>query len=274
MTEKGKIVLTIVGLAEDNGDVEFKSFLEQLELVRRAIHETKRIIFNDDENKKIAYFKVTDLSHQSPAKIVLEAVPYSVETTNQTEELVNEFFNSLSEIEQGRLPKRFDFEAIDAFREMSRPVNNKKIDLFTISRNGDVHTNINEFPIKIDAILGPDVLEYGSAKGRLEYLNLHERANIFYIYSTHELPKIKCRFPSKLRADVIKAIDKYVTVYGTKKFKPNIKSYNPYEILVDNVVIHPDVNELPKLIDLFGTAPDATGDKSSEEFVRGIRDEW
>jgi len=32
--------------------------------------------------------------------------------------------------------------------------------------------------------------------------------------------------------------------------------------------------ELPSLRELYGIAPNITGDKSSEQFVREIRDEW
>ncbi len=160
------------------------------------------------------------------------------------------------------------------YKKMSKPVANKKIEQFIISRNGNKPTLINELPAKIDLLLGPDASEFGSAKGRLEYLNLHGMANVFYIYPPHNLSKIKCRFSKKLRASVIASIDKNVTVYGIKKYKPNIKSYNPYEIMVEDINVHPNSEQLPKLSDLYGIAPDATGNKTSEDFIRGIRDDW
>jgi hypothetical protein len=274
MSGKNCITLTIVGLQKDAGDVEFKSFLNQLNLVRKALNETERITFQGDEKKNIAYFKVSNLSHESPAKIILEAVPYSIDTISSTKKLVDKFFLSLDEIDSGKMPGGFDYVALDAFKGMSKLIENKKIERLHISRNGGKKTQLNEFHAKIDLILGPDVSEFGSAKGRMEYLNLHGRANLFYIYPSHNLPKIKCLFRKKIRHDVINSIDKFVTVYGKKKFKPNITSYNPYEIVVDMIEIHPNIDQLPMLEDLIGISPNATGDKTSEDFVRGIRDEW
>ena len=38
--------------------------------------------------------------------------------------------------------------------------------------------------------------------------------------------------------------------------------------------VFPPASTLPSLRDLYGIAPNATGDLTTEEFVRQLRDEW
>ena len=273
MNESNRITLTIVGLDKDNGDVELKAFLNQLDLFKKTLDETKRVLIGDDPANKVAYFKLVDLTHKSPARLVFEAVPITEKDTEKATALVDKLFNSIEEIDEGKIPRGFDYQAFEAYKNLPKLVVTKRIERIAITRNGDKPKPIETLPGKIDVILGPDEVESGSATGRLEYLNLHGNLNVFNIYPPHRLPKIKCRFPKSLRADVIRAIDKNVMVFGEKKFKPNIKDYHPYEMKAESIEILPDEN-LPKLGDLKGIAPKATGDKSSEEFIRGLRDGW
>ena len=115
--------------------------------------------------------------------------------------------------------------------------------------------------------------EFGAYTGMLEAINIHNQ-NIFYIYPASHLPKLKCSFPENLRTEVIAAIGKYVTVLGEKKFKPSIGDAIPYEMHAREIEVHPDEDELPTLMALKGLAPDITEGKTSEVFIREIRDEW
>ena len=48
----------------------------------------------------------------------------------------------------------------------------------------------------------------------------------------------------------------------------------PYEIEASSMQILPDTKELPSLYDLHGIAPNATGNKTTEQHIRDLRDEW
>jgi hypothetical protein len=85
---------------------------------------------------------------------------------------------------------------------------------------------------------------------------------------------LKCSFSKEIRAEAISAIGKYVTVIGEKRLKPNITDALPYEMAAKEIVVHQDEQTLPTLKELKGIAPNITGDKPSEDFIRGIRDEW
>ena len=63
----------------------------------------------------------------------------------------------------------------------------------------------------------------------------------------------------------------YVNVKG-KVFYKSISKY-PYKIVADAIDIYPPENELSKLSELRGIEPGLTGDMTTEEFIRSIREE-
>lgn len=273
MADDKRITLRIVGQEEDRGDVRFNDFIKQLGILRSALSETERVALGKKSKKKSVYYKVVDLSHNSPAAVVLEAVPVKAQE-DKAGEVVDAFFENLDKIEQGIIPSGFDYEAIQAFKEIPSLYEKKRLSEITISRNGDQGRILNKLSQRVDEILGPDEYEYGSLTGMLEQINLHSNQNVFTIYPTSQRPKLRCKFPQDLRKDAIQAVGQYVNVSGKLKFKPKLDISYPYEVIVSEIEIYRPENELPTLASLGGIAPDATGDVASEDFVREMRDEW
>ena len=110
-----------------------------------------------------------------------------------------------------------------------------------------------------------------SVTGTLEQINIHDK-NIFYLYPTTRVGKIKCLFSTRFRKKAIEAIDQYVEVYGRLKYKKGMRL--PYEVLVSSISIYPPEEELPNLNDLKGIAPGMLEGKSTEEFLWEVRNEW
>ena len=79
-----------------------------------------------------------------------------------------------------------------------------------------------------------------------------------------------CRFTRSLRDKVVRAVGQYVTVYGELRFKQ--WDNFPYAIVAEDLEPHPPASELPRLADLRGMAPNATGDLASEDFVDRLRE--
>jgi hypothetical protein len=128
-----------------------------------------------------------------------------------------------------------------------------------------------KFRANMDKIIGPDEIELGSIRGMLEAINLHNtnRCNVFPLVGPK---KVVCTFPQHLRPQIIAGIDRYVSVIGTLQYKQ--WSMYPHAIDVSEIEVLPVDADLPTLADLRGSAPDATGDMSSEDFVEALRDEW
>ena len=126
--------------------------------------------------------------------------------------------------------------------------------------------------VAINVILAPEETSLGYVEGRLEAINLHDDANVFYIYPIVGPTKIRCGFPSELRDEAVRALDHEVRVQGTLCYKS--RASFPYRIDAEALTVIPDESELPSLMDLRGIAPNATDGLPSEEFVRRVRDEW
>ncbi|MEL7645363.1 MAG: hypothetical protein AAGU04_03720 [Anaerolineaceae bacterium] len=270
MENANQIVIHITGLPEDGYDVKFDEFVSQLELVKKALFETQRLISKDTE---IAYFRVKNLQKQSPSQVVIEAVPISNDYKDKAQVLVDYFFQSIVALEKGEWPFEYSESAFEAYKELPSLKMKGRVRNVEFSKNGGERFQVNNLSKNIGILLGPDETEYGSYTGMLELINVHKQ-NIFYIYPTYLLPKLKCFFPNKLKGEVISAVGKFVTVYGHKKIRPLFQSGIPYQMDIDQIEIHPGADELPMLRDLKGTLPTSADDVSSEDFVRGLRNEW
>lgn len=268
MDTRNRITLQIIGADKDNGNVRFDDFIKQLGAFKHTLSEIDRVI----SERTSVYFKVVDLRHNSPAVVVLEAIPLT-QRDNNSEIIVEKFFSSLDEIEKGVAPSGFDFPTYQSFKELTSLLG-KRITQILVSRNGDAPKSLEYLSRNVDSILGPDEYEMGSVSGLLEQINVHANQNIFTIYPTSKLPKLRCVFPKELRAEAVRSVDHYVRVYGQMKFKTRLKGAHPYEMLVKEIEIYPPDDELPTLSELLGVAPNATGDLTSDEFIRRVRHEW
>jgi hypothetical protein len=122
-----------------------------------------------------------------------------------------------------------------------------------------------------DALAVEDECE-GSLEGDLDQINVHQGANTFHIYPLIGPNRVTCHFPTKLFDDAVAAVGRRIEVCGTLKYRS--RAPFPHQIDVTGIEVLPADNELPDWEDLRGRAPDATGELSSEAFVRELRDAW
>ena len=109
--------------------------------------------------------------------------------------------------------------------------------------------------------------------GKLEQIDNPKNQNVFRIYPT--LPnrsEVECQFPARLLDNARKALGRFVSVRGECFYRP--RANFAHKIRVQEMEIFPPASTLPSLRDLYGIAPNATGDMTTEEFVRQLRDEW
>jgi hypothetical protein len=129
-------------------------------------------------------------------------------------------------------------------------------------------------PKKPTAELQKYGVEHGSMTGMLNLVNLNKNPNIFYIYPTYNHRKIKCKFAESLLEQVKEALGKYVEVRGKILYKmPSSVFDQPHEMEVEEIEILESENAVT-LASLRGIAKGALGNKTSEEYVRELRDEW
>ncbi len=124
-------------------------------------------------------------------------------------------------------------------------------------------------PRVIDATPSPETEAIGEIEGRLQYTSIHGDRNAFRIYPAVGRGSVACLFPPDKLEDARNALDRRIRVSGKLTYPAG--SDFPKSIRVDSIKRLPSDDELPGLMDLRGIAPNLTGNLSSEEFVRGLR---
>jgi hypothetical protein len=267
-TKEGNTVrLTLHGLASEGGHVRFTDFLNELQLLGGALKRFDRFVSG---GRLSSYYRVVDLSHSSPATIVLEGQPKKRDGIFHTEEVVGSFLATVRHIrEQGELPQPLDFGILGRLLKMAEP-SGRTIGRVEIGQNGSGVPLDATFTEIVTRAMAPEEEYPGEYSGMLEAINLHGGANIFYLYPDIGSTKLVCHFSKAQEESAIRGVKHFVRIRGMLRRKTNAPY--PYSALIDSLEIMPSDSELPDFWDLRGIAPGLTGNQSSEDFVREIRD--
>jgi hypothetical protein len=263
-----RITIQLQGSDDDGGHLRLTDLIQQLEAIRTALKHTERLVTGTET--RALYYRVIDLSHNSPATVVLEAVLTNPQLrANIASRTVNSFFRNLRQInDKGRVPSRVDVPTLESYQALGSGLN-KNVRHIKLT-NDHASIEINEpFQEKVAEIIGPDEIIEGSLTGMLEWLNIHNNINVFHIYPITGPRKVSCHFTKEWRETVIRGIDKNVTVYGQLRYK--MRDNFPYAINVSDIEIHPDESDLPTLASLRGMTVNQTG-LSAADFIRSLRD--
>ena len=115
-----------------------------------------------------------------------------------------------------------------------------------------------------------DLVCANSVTGKLEQIHSRGKKPKFNLCDLGH--SIECNFPEEMLGQAQNALGRYVEIYGDYRYRDDMNF--PYKVKVERLKVFPPSDQLPSLSDLCGIAPDATGGKSSEDFVRELRDEW
>lgn len=261
-----KIIIEMRGMLVDDGQVKAEDFVEQIELLLKALGKTDKIV-SQKEKPTISY-RIVDMSHSHP-KIVLGLYPI-LYGEDYTDEIGRLFLSTIEDINtKGEVPSNFDYDALEAYKNIGNIID-KGISELIIRSNGHRYDIRPEYQQRIQLIQGSDETARGSLSGKVEAINIHTYPYRFTLYPLVGPSRVKCNFPTKLKNEAIASIDKYVTVFGIIKYRH--KAIYPYEIDVDFIEPPTPPETLPKFSDIKGIAPDLTKGMSSEEYVRKNRD--
>ena len=260
------LTLTIESARTGQEHVNLKDFLFQLSAFRKVLSSTESLIA---KRKAVLDWQVVDLSHSSPAQVVLMPVhtqPNFTDVSKETVEKVRYYLDALSN--EAAAPSEMDRSTLEAYQVFSNRVNSGVLKVNVGNGKSDIEV-VGEVQRVIETILSPKTRAIGNVEGRLEYVNIHGNLNVFRIYPTIGSNKVECSFPSEILEDARKALGHRIRVFGELTYPE--RSDFPKTIKVDDIEQLPEDEDLPNLMDLRGAAPDLTGDLSSEEFVRRLR---
>ena len=262
------ITLRMEGPEENNRHLELPVFLEKLRHFQKFLNSGIK-----GDGREGVVINVMQLVHSSPATLVcqptIRRVPYTTGVLN-----VRAVLNSVKEGQGDQLSD----DVLSAMENLAKH-EPKKIAWSEIATTGtspedeSVCRMDEGFRVKLAEARGDEYVEISMIDGVLEEINIHSIPHTFKIYdASFSSATIPCRFPKELVGQVQGALGRGVFVSGKFFYRP--RATTPYKIDVHEIEVLPPSSELPTLSDLRGIAPDATGDKTPEEFVRELRDQW
>lgn len=266
----GVLRLHIEGVEELDGDVRLGAFIDKLAALKAALTETEHMVFPQHKGHCVD-FRVSELSHSSPAMVGLRPFSDNIEVPPWA--VVDAFTGFIDQVRSRRA------EAISGHAKLVGQLRRlisgvgEKFDRLWIDG-----TNIS--PIALDAEMAralddalPDVRqEFGSVSGTVRMYSGVAKQPYFRIFPPLEGVEIKCVFSPNLLAEAAEAVERNAFVEGQLKYYEG--DLWPHEVKVRTIRVQPRDEELPTLSSLIGAAPQATGELSAAEFVRGLRSTW
>jgi hypothetical protein len=264
------ITIQLEGIEEDGGDVRLGEFIEELSAIKNALRRTERLVVKSDA--QAVDYKIVDLSHSSPAKITVAITSRNPVYKDAPRKISRRFTSSLRLVRSAhRFGERLDLKTLEAFQSITAPTK-KHVSRITVTgeRNQTVQID-QQFDRSLQRLLEGDESERDEIIGRVERVDIHNK-NQFDIYPIVGATRIRCNAPSRLHQDVVEAVGRIVSVDGWALYRKD--SPFPYAMKVEGIELHEKDESLPRLSDLDGTAPQATGGKSPEDFIRELRDAY
>lgn len=262
-----RLTVQLEGSSTDQGHVRLSELIAWLDAVKDALKETANALQLFDLERHL-YFRVVATSHQSPLKITIEAVaPKS--SNAQVEAVVRRLFVNLRMISERKvMPKRADFNTIDAYRDMApKPKSNIA---WASLRSGHQDVRIDDqFRDTVKRLLGNVTVSTGSMTGRIEGINIHGRYR-FTMYPRIGPARIRGEFDPGLIESFKDSLEKVATVYGRLYYRG--EDVHPYRITAEGIALRETSTPLDMLA-LRGAFPDITGSLTTEEFMDKVRNE-
>ncbi|MFO1169613.1 MAG: hypothetical protein U1E49_01440 [Hyphomicrobiaceae bacterium] len=217
---------------------------------------------------RLTEYFIKDLHHSTPT-VVLEARPVRPDADYRNAVLTT-LFDGVNHLSQsGRLPAGFTAETIERLRDLSAPIGEgvKAATLKWGHRTAVVSVDLKD---KLKKIRVSDDTEDGEIDGLLEQISIHGKPT-FRIYPVVGPEAVTCEYATARTEEVKAALGKYVYVSGKLRYRRGAKF--PYRVRVEEMHVLDEAGQ-PSLIEIKGIAPDATGEESTEEFLRRLRDGW
>lgn len=174
---------------------------------------------------------------------------------------------------QGATPPYYDLDALKDLQAMTRAFGQNGVNALSVSmpdyqREASLSWKSNE---SLKSLTGVHHKTIGSIEGRVELVSVHEGSRRFIVYHAVSNRAITCTLPPKLQGRVIEDLKhkRRVRVSGEIAYTAGGEALS---VDVKRYRALPDEAELPPLEATLGIAPDFTGDQSTEEYVRGLRD--
>lgn len=265
---EAQITITLEGRDEYGGDVRLADFIAELSAIKTALKQVQRSILKSDVHA--VDYTISNLSHSSPSTVTVAINSREPAFKEVPRRISRRFTSTLRLVRSShRYAERIDTKTLESFKGMTAPINKHIGRLVLVGERQQAIQIDREFERKLDRLLEADEQERDELVGRVERLDIHNK-NQFDIYPSIGANRVRCTAPSRFHDDIVKAAGRIVAVDGWALYRKD--SSFPYAMKVEGLQLMEEDEKLPRMSDLHGMSPDATGGIRPEEFVRKLRD--
>jgi len=265
--KSNRFKLTVKGDEADES-IRLSDLVDQLKALKRVLHQVDSSLGGGKPSG--LYCRITNITMSSPATFEVEAVSKSKGVAH-ARKVVSKLGSDLQKVIQGKRPNDAGLPLLESYGALVKPMQQhvRGLSLQFGKKLIELPSNLET---KVDNILGPDQIEYGSIVGSLDALDIHNDKNIFKVYPVVGPQSIHCHFPSGMRQQAIGGIGHFVCIRGRLHYKKAEKF--PHLIQVESIELLPERTDAQPLSSLRGMAPAAYGG-SSTEYVEKVRNgDW
>ena len=249
------------------GSITLSGFLGQIQDHLHMLKEYDLAISH--ENRASLEWLITDVTTGS---LIVETQSRSTLPNNDFgSDVTNAYFTGWERIENdGSSPPYLTESGMKAARRIAQRIGRGGMNGVVVS-DPDHHVTISERASENLKVLLPEQDEsLGSAEGTLETVSIH-RGRRFVIYHSRTKKAIRCDIPSE--SDVLDqaraALGNRVVVGG--RLHTNARG-EPVRISVEKLRTLKEESGLPSIASLGGRYPDLTGNLTTEEYIRSLRE--
>jgi hypothetical protein len=176
--------------------------------------------------------------------------------------------------DEGVTPPLFSQDCIRSLRKIARSfgtngVSGLEITAPDLDQAPEPVKLSSETSTKLGSLIGVRRKSIGSVEGNLELISVHPRSRRFNVYHSVTQKAIKCNLSKEIEAQVIDSLGRRVIVSG-------VVSRNalgePISVDVHRLRVLKDERDLPSIREMVGMALDMTGELTTEEYIRTLRD--
>lgn len=251
--------------------VSFDSFVGSMNRARFMLRDVDQVI-SAGRGPALEWI-LADLGMNSPSPVaVLESRLRSRRVDERiAEEVTGSFVGALATAEQGEaLPANLSDTGLDHLLKLATNLGKNGAARFeAIFVEQDTQATLSPASAQhVERLLVPKSRAIGSITGHLEVVSLH-RGYRYSVYDAVTHRAVRCDFPEAELESVKAALGHRVMISGI--VHRNVKG-QPLKIDQPRLTMLPTRNGLPTTEQLVGSDPDFTGELTTDEYVRQLRD--
>ena len=254
---------------ELGGDISLSDFVGELNALRISLQKTQDEVTRGERG--VISYRVSVLSHASPYRVGIVIASLSPAHLNTPRKIARRYTHTLRVVRRNhRYARDVDPDILESLKGLSSQAH-KGLRSVKVYRDREKPVVIDQtFQRNLAILTMTEHSERDEIAGKLDQLNIHNRLSQFHIYPSLGPRRILCKATKRLREKIVANAGRRVVVEGKAHYRKDARF--PHEMTVLDIHSLPFDEELPRMADLHGIAPRATGDLSPEDFVRRFRD--